>query len=64
MNEKLKLIKEYIMTYLKDPLTWRGILYVGAALGVVVRPECANIFVAVGLFMAGLIAILSNENSR
>jgi hypothetical protein len=44
-----------LITYLKSESTWRGIIGIATAFGLVLSPEQANAIVAAGLAAIGLI---------
>lgn len=45
----------YLVARGKEPTTWRGVVWILAALGVAVSPSHAEIITAAGMFAAGLI---------
>lgn len=53
--------KEWVVARLKEPSTWRGIVWLATTLGVSLKPEVWEQVVAVGMAVAGLIGILSSE---
>lgn len=52
-------MKSYLLERLKEPSTWRGIIYMITAAGVPVAPALADSIIAVGLAVAGLIGVLA-----
>ena len=51
----------WIRGQLSEPSTWRGLVLVVSALGVVLSPEQKEAFVSAGLGLAGLIGALSSD---
>ena len=52
-------MKDYIVARLSEPSTWRGIIYLLIAAGVKIDPTQIDSIVAVGLSLAGMIAVVS-----
>ena len=52
-------MKDYLLQRLKEPSTWRGIIYMITAAGVPIAPALADSIIAVGLAVAGLIGVLT-----
>lgn len=50
-------MKDYILARMKEPSTWRGVIYVLTAIGVPIAPAVADSIIAVGLALAGLISV-------
>ena len=48
-------MKAYVLERLKEPSTWRGIVLLLTAAGVPMAPGVADLVVAVGLAVAGMI---------
>lgn len=49
------LIISYVMTRLKEPSTWRGIILLITSIGISLSPEQLDAFVALGLCLTGAI---------
>jgi hypothetical protein len=43
---------------LSQPSAWRGLLFIGTSVGIVLRPELQNAIVAAGMALAGLIGVV------
>jgi hypothetical protein len=43
---------------LSEPTTWRGLLFIGTSVGIVLKPELQNAIVAAGMALAGLIGVV------
>ncbi len=54
----------WLLTRLREPSTWRGLIWLLAALGVSIRPELWDSITAVGMAVAGLLGILLSEAPR
>ena len=52
-------MKSYILARMKEPSTWRGVIYVLTAIGVPIAPAVADSIIAVGLALAGLIGAVT-----
>lgn len=52
-------MKDYLLQRLKEPSTWRGIIYMITAAGIPIAPALADSIIAVGLAVAGLIGALA-----
>ena len=52
-------MKSYVLARLKEPSTWRGVIYMLTALGVPMAPALADAIIAVGLALAGLIGVVA-----
>lgn len=52
-------MKSYVLARLKEPSTWRGVIYMLTALGVPMAPALADAIIAVGLALAGLIGVVT-----
>lgn len=50
-----------ILSKLKQESTWRGIITVASAFGIVIKPDLAEAIIAAGLGIVGLINILKND---
>lgn len=50
-----------IYQYLSQPSTWRGIIGLATASGVVITPAMATEIIAVGLALTGLVNVIRNE---
>lgn len=54
----MKLIFARLAVSLSQPSAWRGLLYIGTAAGLALRPELQEAIVATGLALAGLVGVL------
>ena len=57
-------MKAYILERLKEPSTWRGIVLLLTAAGVPMAPGVADLVVAVGLAVAGMIGTVMPDKAR
>jgi hypothetical protein len=48
-------LKAYIKARLREPSTWRSLVYICTGLGIPIAPQMAEAIVAVGLVLAGTI---------
>ena len=53
----------WLIERLKEPTTWRGIIWLATALGVSLRPEVWEQIAAVGMALAGLVGVITRENT-
>lgn len=51
-----------VISYLKQPSTWRGIIAVAAAFGLSLNPEQAAAIVAAAVAAVGVLEVFRNEN--
>ena len=51
----------WILDRLKEPTTWRGLVWVATACGVTLNPEIWQQITAVGMALAGLLGVLTKE---
>lgn len=54
-------MKEYLLARLSEASTWRGIIMLATAAGVVFSPEQVEAVVAAGLALAGLVGAFSPD---
>ncbi len=47
---------QYVLNRLREPSTWRGVVYLLTAAGVAISPEQGQHIIAVGMAIAGAIA--------
>ena len=57
-------MKTYVLERLKEPSTWRGIVLLLTAAGVPMAPGVADLVVAVGLAVAGMIGTVMPDKAR
>jgi hypothetical protein len=43
---------------LSQPSAWRGLIFIGSSVGLVLNPELQNAIVAAGMALAGLVGVL------
>lgn len=55
---------ELIMRKLKEPTTWRGIIALVAAAGVVISPALIESIIAAGLALVGLVEVIRAEKEK
>jgi hypothetical protein len=54
----------WMLARLREPSTWRGLIWLLTALGVSLRPEVWEQIIALGMAVAGLIGVLSAEEPK
>lgn len=54
----------WVLARLREPSTWRGLLWLLTAMGVSLRPDVWEQVAAIGMAMAGLIGVLSQEGPK
>ena len=54
-------MKQYLLKRLREASTWRGLILVAASIGVPIAPELAEVIVAAGLGLAGLVGMLTPD---
>jgi hypothetical protein len=52
-------MKAYVLARMKEPSTWRGVIYMLTAIGVPIAPAMADAIIAVGLALAGLVGAVT-----
>jgi hypothetical protein len=52
-------MKSYVLARMKEPSTWRGVIYMLTAIGVPIAPAMADAIIAVGLALAGLVGAVT-----
>lgn len=57
-------IFRYFLSRLKEPSTWRGIIGLLTALGVYIKPEIGEAIIALGMALAGGVAVLTPDSSK
>lgn len=57
-------MKKWLLNRLREPSTWRGLVWVLTALGVTLRPEIWEQVTAVGMALAGLLGVFLTDESR
>lgn len=64
----MKLNKEAAIEFIKErsvePSTWRGIINIVTAAGVVIEPSLVEHIVALGLGLSGLIGALTKDKAK
>ena len=56
-------MKEYVLARLSEASTWRGLIMLATAAGVVFSAEQAEAVIAAGLALAGLVGAFSPDKS-
>lgn len=59
----MKTIFARLAVSLSQPSAWRGLLYIGTAVGLVLKPELQEAIVAFGLAAAGLVGVMVPDNA-
>lgn len=54
---------DYIINKLEEPSTWRGLVWIITAFGVVLSPEQTEAIVTFGMTLAGLIAVFIEKGN-
>lgn len=54
----------YLLSRLKEPSTWRGLIRLATVGGFVIAPEHFEDFVAIGLLVAGLIGVITKDKGE
>ena len=54
----------WLVSRLKEPSTWRGIIWLATALGVSLKPEVWEQITVVGMAVAGLLGVLTREEPK
>ena len=57
-------ILPWVIARMREPSTWKGIIALAAAFGVVISPEYAAIILAAGVGMAGLINVIITDPNK
>lgn len=57
-------MKAYVLERLKEPSTWRGIVLLLTAAGVPMAPGVADLVIAVGLAVAGMIGTVTPDKAK
>ncbi len=55
---------DWLIARLKEPSTWRGLVWMLTACGVTLRPEVWEQITAVGMAAAGLLGVLTLEATK
>lgn len=53
--------KTYLISRLREPSTWRGIIMLLTAAGVQIQPQMIEVIVSCGMALAGLIGVVSAD---
>ena len=54
-------MKGYVLARLKEPSTYRGIVFCLTAFGVALSPEQTKAIIMIGLFIAGLLGAITPD---
>lgn len=54
--------KQKLLQRLSEPSTWRGLIMLSSAFGVVLSPEQTDAIVAAGMALAGLIGVFTGDS--
>jgi hypothetical protein len=55
---------DYIVARLKEPSTWRGLLALGTAFGISIKPELQEAIIAAGLALIGVIGVVFADKPK
>lgn len=50
----------YLVDRMKEPSTWRGVIYIITSVGITISPEATESFISIGLLFAGCIGLLKD----
>lgn len=64
MGEGAFQVMNYLLSQAREPSTWRGIVLIATACGLVLSPDQKEAIVAAGLFVAGLIGAAVPDAKR
>jgi hypothetical protein len=54
----------YLLSRLKEPSTWRGLVILATSCGLTLSPEQSDAILAVGLLCAGLIGVFTPDKGK
>ena len=54
-------MKNYLLSRLREPSTWRGIVLLATAIGVPIQPDLQESIIATGLAVTGLIGVVTQD---
>lgn len=54
-------MRDYLLARLKEPSTWRGIIFLASALGATIRPDLAEAIIILGVALAGGVAVATPD---
>lgn len=54
----------WLLNRLREPSTWRGIIWLATAFGISLKPEVWEQIAAVGMALAGLVGVVTSEKSQ
>lgn len=55
---------EWVLNRLREPSTWRGIVWLLTACGLTLRPDVWGAIITVGMAVVGLIGVIASENLK
>lgn len=55
------MLMHWLIERLREPSTWRGLVWVLAACGIVLKPEQVDAIIVAGMAIAGLIGVFATE---
>jgi len=56
------MMQTYLHTLLKQPSTWRGVIWILTALGIALTPEQSEAVITLGMAFAGAIGTFVSDN--
>lgn len=56
--------KAYVISRLKEPSTWRGIVMLLTAAGVQIQPQMIEVIVSCGMALAGAVGVLTADKAN
>ena len=57
-------MKDYLLSRLKEPSTWRGLVLCASAFGMTLTPDQSYAIASLGMALAGSIGIISPDRMR
>lgn len=55
--------KEYVISRLKEPSTWRGIVMLLTAAGVQIQPQMIEVIVSCGMALTGAVGVFTADKA-
>lgn len=56
-------VLDYILERLKEPNSWRGLVWIITAAGFVLEPEQREAIVTAGMTLAGILGVITKDNA-
>lgn len=55
---------DYVVERLKEPSTWRGLIWVASSAGLIISPDSAEAIVTLGMLSAGLVGVIASDSQQ